>query len=96
MHTITGIVIPNFIFTKFHILAGYFEDNPFKDVINIVLTISRWCIWKRRNIKKFENESMTHQELFQWVKEEIKKHLHLLENEKTKIHGYQTLLQNMN
>ncbi len=53
-------------FCDFYILVGYFEDDGFNDIVNLVITICRWCIWKRRNNFKYENDIMFESDFFNW------------------------------
>ncbi len=48
------------------------------DIFNVVITICRWYIWKRRNNFIYENDIMSESELFQWVKSELKQHFALI------------------
>jgi exonuclease III len=77
-------VIPDFAICNFYSLAGYMVDNCNSNIINSILTISRWCLWKRRNLFKYESELITGINLWKWIKKELKKHIKcLLNNPKT-------------
>ncbi len=34
-------IVPSFHFCDYYILVGYFEDDRFNDIVNIVITICR-------------------------------------------------------
>ncbi len=58
-------IIPSFHFCDFYLLEGYFEDDRFNDIINVVIDIYKWCICKkRRNNLKYENDIMSERVFF--------------------------------
>ena len=44
----------SYVITNEHKIAGYFESNEGTHFINVLLTITRWAIWKRRNSIKYD------------------------------------------
>jgi hypothetical protein len=65
---------------KFIVLAGVLEENVNARIVNMVVSICRWIVWKRRNLMKYENNYLTADQLYRWMKYEIRCH------EKTLLH----------
>lgn len=63
---------------KFMVLAGNLKDNNESKIINMMLSICRWLIWKRRNRFKFENDYTDESILCMMIKNEISKHIDTL------------------
>lgn len=82
---IIKIIEPEFSLNDFHKIAGYFKRDLSSDIINVILTICRWCIWKSRNLCKYENENSDEIKLTHWVKHEIKQHLILLQRKDDRV-----------
>ena len=69
----------NITICLFHVLLGYFDDDQISsDIVNVLFSIARWEIWKRRNCIRYENDNIPVKKLFYKVKYEIKKHLQML------------------
>ena len=47
---IRNCVVPDYIMMDFHKVANMSTDVKEKELVNMLLTICRWTIWKRRNI----------------------------------------------
>ncbi len=52
------------------------------EIMNMILSLCRWIIWKRRCIQKYERKYIDICDLKKWVKSEIKKHTYNLLNGK--------------
>lgn len=48
------------------------------EVINMMLSIARWLIWKRRCLFKFDDNYINQPTLLIWIKNEIKEHVKIL------------------
>lgn len=60
----------------FTIIAGFLNDEtPTNEITNMLLSMVRWIIWKRRNIVKYEKTELDTEHLIQWIKSEVKSHL---------------------
>ncbi len=82
IENVIGCIIPSFHFCDFYILVGYFVDDRLNDIVNVVIPICRWCIWRRRHNFKYENDTMSESEFFQWLKSELKQHFALIKKDK--------------
>ena len=51
---IRNYIDSSYVITNEHKIAGYFENNVGTHFINVLLTITRWAIWKRRNNIKYD------------------------------------------
>ena len=61
------------------ILGGLRQsENSNVSIINMILSITRWMIWKRRCTTKYENEEVTINELEEQIKNEIYCHTNIL------------------
>ena len=63
---------------KFTVIAGLFERSVKSNICNMIISICRWIIWKRRNSKKFENVNVKHNRFKFDVKHEINDHINIL------------------
>ena len=45
-----------FRMSKLYILTGYFWDCSWSYLVNVIITVCRWEIWKRRNLNRFEGK----------------------------------------
>ena len=61
---------------KFEIISGIQNDNIDSDIMNMILSISRWIIWKRRCLNKYDDKFIGINELKKWIKSEVKHHIH--------------------
>ena len=52
-------VVPDYIMMDFHKVACMSTDMKEKEIVNILLTIYRWGIWKRRNRNRYDNKELT-------------------------------------
>jgi hypothetical protein len=59
---------------KIVILAGVLENSNESMVVNMILSLCRWIIWKRRNILKFENKYLDEETTIIWIRQEIVSH----------------------
>ncbi len=76
-----------FHISKFIVMTGYFDQNQYNEAINVILSISKWCIWKRRNNFKYEQEYITTSQLYLWVKNEVVQHFYSIIHDKNKKHN---------
>ena len=73
------------------ILCGILEKSFESDMINLILSITRYTIWKRRNRAKYENSVIGTTSCINWIVAEIKNHVKILLclrrilNDKTKL-----------
>ncbi len=79
------------------VLSGYLMMGNIFNVINMVLSITRWIIWKRRCIMKYENEHISITELVKWIHKEISDHVQILNicMKKKKKNGMVDILSNI-
>ena len=75
---IHNCITSEYAITDFHKIA--YMDEKLKDaaLINMLLTICRWTIWKRRNINKYDGKHLKQIESIALLKSEIKKHVLVL------------------
>ena len=59
-------------------MAGYFKMSKGTEFINVLLSISRWVIWKRRNDIKYDAMDTDIQKGISMLKEEVKIHINNL------------------
>ena len=60
------------------ILTGVLDVNILGSITNMIISIARWNIWKRRNLNKFESRMLSVNELYEWVKKDIIGHIDTL------------------
>ena len=60
------------------VLVGYLQDEQNNFIINVLLSISRWKIWRRRNHIRYNNGDFPINKLIVKIKGELKTHLQLL------------------
>ena len=71
--------------TNFEIIAGCLYDNVEGDVQNMIISITRFVIWKRRNIMKYDKKMLSIDDTNHWLKSEFKSHINvILKTEKVK------------
>ena len=64
-----------------NVLLGHFDDDQFlSDVVNVLISIARWEIWKRRNHIRYEKYDFPVKNLTSKVKNEIKRHLQMIQS----------------
>ena len=51
------------------------KDGKSHEVINMIPSLSRWIIWKRRCINRYEGEYIDVESLVKWILLEIKDHI---------------------
>ena len=74
------LILPNFILTKDIQLFGiHSQDEISNTIINTIVCITRWQIWKRRCMKKFSNKNIPIQNCISQIKSTILEHLQILE-----------------
>ena len=67
--------------TNLNKIAGFFEKGFECDVLNMILSITRWSIWKGRCSKKYGELSATNSIVFE-LRHTIAKHTQMLLNSK--------------
>ena len=71
-------IVINKIRQKYTVLSNYIKTFGFTDIdeenefCNVLLSITRWIIWKRRCIFKYEHKYMEQEELFSWIHNDFK------------------------
>ena len=60
--------------TDFNKIIGYMKDGKLHEVINMIISLSRWMIWRRRCINRYEGEYIDVESLVKWILHEIKDH----------------------
>ena len=65
---------------RFNFLAGFFVENKFTDIVNMILSITRFMIWKRRNSNKYEDKLIEITECKKLIVLEIRNHIEVLLN----------------
>ena len=65
-------VLETFKLDNLSILGGYFEDCGEINQINAILSVTRWNIWKRRNVIKYENVNIPVEECLNVVVNDLK------------------------
>ena len=68
----------NFRIIPFYVQAGYFEEHEGAEIINALLTICRWGIWKRRNMNKYEQQLININQCIQSIKSDIRTHMDVM------------------
>ena len=74
-------------FTRYNIMVGYLQDGFIFEVINMILAITRWIIWKRRCVFKYDGRYVDINELERWIHQDVTEHIEvllLIENVKNK------------
>ena len=66
------------------ILTGFFKEQVFGKLVNVIMSICRWNIWKRRNLYKYEKQSMSTDQCLKTIKIEVKTQLKLISKGKCK------------
>ena len=67
-----------FVCDRFTVIIGILEETVDAKVCNMILSITRWLIWKRRNKFKFDDKFDDIDKLFVIVNLEIMKHIDIL------------------
>ena len=75
-------IFPEFTMTTFDITACFKLQKRETDLINVILTLCRWTIWKRRNINRYENRLLNYNETMVLLCNEINQHIQMLLNSK--------------
>ena len=63
---------------QFQRIFGYLDDSVKSEICNILLSITRWLIWKRKCLFKKESEFISQIQLFKWIFNDFKSHLKML------------------
>ena len=63
---------------RFAVIIGILEETVDAKVFNMIISITRWLIWKRRSKFKFDDEFDGIDKLFVIVNLEIMKHTDIL------------------
>jgi hypothetical protein len=80
-----------------NIICGILEQTFEADLLNLILSITRYIIWKRRNRAKYENSIISAKSCNIWINTEIKYHIRTLlcskniTNNRTKVRILQKL-----
>ena len=64
--------------THFNKIVGFLRDEDNFHIVNTVLSIVRWIIWKRRCLFKYDNKWLDEKGLWLWIKHEVQIHINLL------------------
>lgn len=74
------IVDKHLALDKFTILVGIISNdkNDTDEILNMVLSISRWIIWKRRCLLRYDKKYLSIIQLINWVRQEIYMHIDIL------------------
>ena len=80
--------------TDFNKIIGYMKDGKLHEVIDMILSLSRWIIWKRRCINRYEGEYIDVESLVKWILHEIKNHIQTIMKCKN-FTEYKTLLSEL-
>ena len=70
----------DYTWSKFTRLIGYLDSSIESQICNMILSITRWIIWKRRCSIKYEKEIISQLNLLKHVKHEIMQHTKVLMN----------------
>ena len=82
---LTGIIDKDvFVLTKFNIIFGFVNNDAISDVMNMILGVARWEIWKRRCKFKYDNTMITSNMLMNIVKYKLEMHVDTLLYTQTK------------
>ena len=68
----------NYDIDRFVVMMGVHSKDANAVIINMIVSISRWIIWKRRNLFKFQNEFTNAKKLYEWIEHEINEHCKVL------------------
>ena len=60
------------------VLAGVLKDDKECELVNVLLSITRWEIWKRRNTNKYDNMLIPIDVTIYRIKYQIKQHVQLI------------------
>ena len=63
---------------QFQKLFGFLDDSIKSEFCNVLLSITRWLIWKRRCLLKKESEFMTQVQLVNWIINDFKSQLRVM------------------
>ena len=55
-------------------MVGFLDNDRKYDTVNMILSMTRWIIWKRRCILKFEKVSQPHISIENEIKYTLKNH----------------------
>jgi len=61
-----------------YIISGILERSFEDDLVNLIISVTRYIIWKRRNRAKYENTVMSIQTCIKWIIQELKNHIKTL------------------
>ena len=60
---------------EFHMIVGFIEDDKKYDVVNMIISIARWIIWKRRCALKYEKNFVPEMPVMNEFKCSLKNHV---------------------
>ena len=89
------LIVFNIKLDKFTVIVGYLNNSSKSFVTNMILSICRWIIWKRRNLFNYENRYLDNMETTLWIKSELITHCNTLLNCKT-VHRDQDTIKALN
>ncbi len=78
VQTILCICGFNDVLNNFNVMCGIHYDDPNSNIINMILSIVRFIIWKRRNLNRYENEFTDMLKTKKWIISDIRKHVSML------------------
>lgn len=64
--------------STFNIICGYHDFGDKSKICNVILSITRFIIWKRRNLLRYEDTFLDIDKTEKWVYNEIRKHCTVL------------------
>ena len=74
-------IFPEFTMTTFDIMTCFKLQKREADLINVVLTLCRWTIWKI-DMNRYENRLLNYNETVVLLRHEINQHIQMLLNSK--------------
>ena len=77
-HKLDQLLTFPFTLTKFERIVGILIEDPVHEIINMILSITRWQIWKHRCKIKFECMVQNHNILIDTVLMNVSQHLRIL------------------
>ena len=66
------------LLSNFNKIFGFKDIDTEMEFCNTLLSITRWNIWKRRCIFRYENKYMSQDELLTWILDDYKQNLQIL------------------
>ena len=80
IRNVLAITFPNIVLNNKVIFFGWTSDNNYNNtVVNTVVSIARWEIWKRRCKKRYDDKLITISSCQKRIHSGIREHLSILE-----------------